>query len=132
MKRLGLGRDVIEFTGPLDADGMKRQYLGCNVFISASAIENSPNSLGEAQLLGVPCIATDAGGTKDFIPNERCGYLYEYEDVDKLASLIVTVFESSSSFDGSEEQALARKRHDAARNMSWLLEIYGELTSETR
>ena len=129
MKRLCLTGKQIFFTGPLDAEGMKEQYLGCNVFINPSAIENSPNSLCEAQMLGVPCISTDAGGSKDMIPDEKCGKLYSFDDTKRLSSLIIDVFASSSSFDGSHEQAVAAARHDPFRNQERLMEIYRELTA---
>ena len=53
-----------------------------------SSIENSPNSLGEAQLLGVPCIASDVGGVTDMIPNKECGIIYRFEEVELLAKHI--------------------------------------------
>ena len=127
MKNLGIGDGSVVSLGPLDAEGMKQQYLSCNVFVSASAIENSPNSLCEAQILGVPCIATDAGGTRDMIPDERCGRIYDYYDTEKLARLIIETFESSPIFDGAEEIRVARIRHDAKRNTSRLMEIYSDL-----
>ena len=46
----------IVFCGSLDENSMRDQYLRSHVFISASTIENSPNSVGEAMLLGVPVV----------------------------------------------------------------------------
>ena len=57
--------DKIEFLGRLSAEGMKQAYLDANVFVMPSTIENSPNSLGEAMLLGVPCVAADVGGVAE-------------------------------------------------------------------
>jgi len=53
----------ITFTGPLDEESMCRRYLKSHVFVSASSIENSSNSLGEAMLLGIPTVASNVGGT---------------------------------------------------------------------
>jgi glycosyltransferase involved in cell wall biosynthesis len=36
---------------------MITEYRNAHIFICPSSIENSPNSLGEAQLIGVPVIA---------------------------------------------------------------------------
>ena len=47
-------QEHVTFTGMLSADEMKEQYLSANVFVCPSSIENSPNSLGEAMILGVP------------------------------------------------------------------------------
>ena len=57
----------IEFLGPLNAEQMKQAYLKSNVFVCPSSIENSPNSLGEAQLLGVPHVASYVGGIADMM-----------------------------------------------------------------
>lgn len=63
---------------------MVKRYLLSNVFICPSTIENSPNSLCEAQLLGVPHIASYVGGTADLMKgNEEC--LYRFEETEMLA-----------------------------------------------
>ena len=54
--------DQIQFTGSLTEAQMIAEYLNAHLFICPSSIENSPNSLGEAQLLGVPVIASYVGG----------------------------------------------------------------------
>lgn len=130
MQDLGIDKECIHFTGPLDAGQMKEQYLSCNVFISSSAIENSSNSICEAQLLGVPCIATDTGGTRDLIKDERCGLLYDFKDTARLSSLIIKTFKESPSFDGSFEQSVAMDRHNPAKNAKRIMEIYSEVVRD--
>ena len=127
LNRLKLSPDIIRFTGSLDAEKMKQQYLDCNVFVSPSAIENTPNSLCEAQMLGVPCIATAVGGTPDLVPDTKCGRLYRFEDVEHLAFLICKVFQDSAAYDGSHEQGIAYERHNSAKNMETLLNVYDEV-----
>lgn len=61
---LGLEEKVV-FTGPLDEQKMCQRYLKSNVFVCPSSIENSPNSLGEAMVLGVPCVASDVSGVSE-------------------------------------------------------------------
>lgn len=50
------------FTGRLNAEEMRDRYLKSNLFVCCSSLENSPNSLGEAMLLGMPCVAAEVGG----------------------------------------------------------------------
>lgn len=53
IRRLGLA-DHVQYTGPLDAAAMRQAYLDADLFLLPSYSENSPNSLGEAMLLGLP------------------------------------------------------------------------------
>jgi glycosyltransferase involved in cell wall biosynthesis len=118
------------FTGALDASQMKNEYLKSNVFVSPSSIENSPNSLGEAQMLGVPCISSYVGGTMDMIVNADCGYLYRFEETEMLAYKICEIFTNAAYFDNQTMIAEAKKRHDPSNNASQLLKIYRELSHQ--
>lgn len=51
----------IRYTGPLNAAAMRQAYLEADVFLLPSGCENSPNSLGEAMLLGLPCVGQRRG-----------------------------------------------------------------------
>lgn len=124
IKQLSLS-DRIYFTGPLNAEQMRREYLRCNVFIIPSSIENSPNSLGEAQILGVPCVCSYVGGIPDMIPNSNCGLLYRYSDTVILAESIIRIF--SSVWRSDEERAVANIRHNRVLNNQRLLEIYNSI-----
>ena len=120
-------QDAISFTGPLNAEEMKAEYLRSNVFVSPSSIENSPNSLCEAQVLGVPCVASYVGGSMDFIPNERCGKMYRFDDVEMLAKAICDTFEESSIYDNTEMREMARLRHDREKITNSQVDIYKKI-----
>lgn len=127
IKKLGL-KDKVTFTGPLDAEQMKKEYLSSNVFVSPSSIENSPNSVAEAQMLGVPCVASFVGGTSDMIPTKACGTLYRYEDVVMLANAICDVFDCS--WDSKEEIRVATTRHNKDANILQLVDVYNSILNQ--
>ena len=69
-------RDCVQFLGRLTAAEMKAQYLKSNLFVCCSSNENSPNSLGEAMILGVPCVAAAVGGIPSLFEDGKDGILY--------------------------------------------------------
>ena len=73
-------QDSVIFTGLLDEKDLTEQMLSSNVFVLPSAIENSPNTLGEAMLLGMPCISSFVGGVPDLLKDGEEGYLYPYDE----------------------------------------------------
>ena len=110
---------------------MKREYLFSNVFICPSSIENSPNSLGEAQILGVPCVSSYVGGIPDMIPNIDCGRLYRFEEVEILAQIICDIFAHTSLENQNIMISTAKKRHDSYQNTETLISIYRNISNDT-
>lgn len=109
------------FTGNLNAEEMKKQYLKSNVFVCPSAIENSPNSLGEAQILGVPCVASYVGGIADMMKGNETN-LYRFEEVEMLAQKICNIFSmEEKQFDMRD---IAMIRHHSKHNTDTLYNIY--------
>lgn len=123
VKKLG---DRITFTGPLTTDEMKREYLKANVFICPSSIENSPNSLGEAQVLGTPVVASFVGGIPDMMRGDE-SMLYRFEEYEMLAEKVCAIFKSKSNIDTLTMRNIALKRHDAEENATRLLNIYKDI-----
>lgn len=127
-RRHGL-EDKIEFLGSLSARQMREQYLRANVFTLPSTVENSPNSLGEAMLLGVPCVTSDVGGVTNMLTHGREGYVYQTTASYMLAHYIMTIFEQQEKAEamGATARARAAQTHDPNRNLETLLEIYRSL-----
>ena len=121
-------KDNIVFLGSLNASQMKERYLKSNLYLSPSMMENSPNSVGEAMLLGMPLISSDVGGVKNLLVDKEEGFLYDSLDRDALVSMIEKVFEMNGSEEqknmGLKAREHALKTHDADTNYQRLLEIY--------
>lgn len=121
--------DHVVFLGNLNADEMKQEYLKSNVFVCPSSIENSSNSLGEAQILGVPCVASYVGGTPDMMMGDERN-LYRFEDYKMLARKIVDVFDSQDKQTSMRDVALMR--HNKTINAQTLLSIYNSILENER
>ena len=122
----------IEFLGHLTQEQMKAEYLKANVFCLSSTIENSPNALGEAMLLGVPCIAANVGGVGSLLEDGTEGRLYQSTAPYLLGHHIRQVFamEDGAQALGRAAQAHARKTHNSEANLARLLEIYQQIGEE--
>lgn len=90
IRRMNLEENV-SFIGSQDEEGMLREYLSANLFVLPSVIENSPNSLGEAMQLGMPCLASICGGTPE-MTGMNPHILYRCEEIEELAEKISKVF----------------------------------------
>lgn len=118
--------DNVVFTGLLSEEKMCDRLLKSNVFVQCSSIENSPNSLGEAMLVGMPCVASNVGGTSDMLLDKKEGFLYSFGDLKELVKLIDQIFsdEQLAVKLGSEAKKHALITHDVKSNVEQIIKIY--------
>ncbi len=121
----------IIYTGFLSEQEMCQYFILANVTVSPSIIENSSNSIGEAQVMGVPCIATYAGGTPDMIEHGKTGLLYRFEEHEMLASYICKIFSDDKFAQYLSGNSIneASKRHNRTENAKTLFSIYSKIRS---
>ena len=127
VKKLKL-ENYVSFLGNLTEQQMKQEFLNANVYVLPSAIENSPNSLCEAQILGVPVIASYCGGVPTLVEHGKTGFLYRFEEHEMLAHTIIRIFEKNDFCNlSSTEREIAHKRHDKTQNVICLVDIYKKI-----
>ncbi|MDE6891889.1 MAG: glycosyltransferase family 4 protein [Lachnospiraceae bacterium] len=134
IKRYGLEERVV-MLGKLSGEEMKARYLKSSVFVCASVLENSPNTVGEAQLLGVPVAASMAGGIPDMITDGEDGLLFPAGDAAKLAEAIERLWDTGTDENGlclaerisGKARKRAREVHNGETNYRRLLRIYEEI-----
>ena len=119
--------DHIEFVGMLHEEQMCQAYLKANVFVCSSSIENSPNSLGEAQLLGMPHVASYVGGIPEIV-NGNPDVIYRFDEIEMLAKKVCQLFAIGKDYKAPEYD---RNRYNWEKNRSDLVAIYNNIkTSE--
>ena len=119
----------VHFLGKLNAEEMHQRFLQSHLYICPSAIENSPNSLGEAMILGVPAIASDTGGIASIFTHGKDGLLFEMGNYEALADSVIRMFENPKQAERYSKQAKehAKVTHNPDENFKRLLEIYQEI-----
>lgn len=121
--------NMVTFLGNLDESNMCDRFLKSHVFVLPSSIENSPNSLGEAMILGVPSIASYVGGIPDLLVDKKEGFLYHSDESFMLSYYINLIFEDTELAKKISENSRkhASKTHNIIENTNRLLEIYHEI-----
>jgi len=129
LKKSGLEENVV-FLGKLNETEMAEELRIAHVYVCPSAIENSPNSLGEAQLLGTPCISSFVGGVPDMVDDGETGLLYRFDDHVMLAFKIMKIFENYEFAEHISKNGVfaASARHHKITIASRMLEIYHTIT----
>lgn len=125
-------REHIHYLGTLTAEQMCEQYKRANLYVCPSAIENSCNSLCEAQLLGTPVVASYVGGLMDLVKHNETGLLYRFEEVEMLAQEICQIFSDDQlalrlSEAGRNE---AQQRHDQIAIAHTLYSLYNNISKD--
>lgn len=122
----------IEFLGKLSANDVARYMEKSNTVVISSSIENAPNTLAEAMIVGTPIVASFVGGNMDMLKHNKEGYLYTFNEPNMLAEYITNIFESdelATKF-SNNSFATARKRHDPQVLESTLLAIYNDVINK--
>jgi len=127
-----LGDAAIEL-GPLSAEEMVKELNRSHVFVSPSFIDNSPNAVCEAQLVGMPVISTYTGGVPTLVEEGRTGLFYPTGDMPMLAARLRELFEDDnlSVRLGNNAREVATKRHDPDDVVHEMVTAYEHILGRT-
>jgi glycosyltransferase involved in cell wall biosynthesis len=122
----------IRLLGTLSEEAVADQLLMSDAYIQVSHIENSPNSVCEAMLAGVPVIASFAGGTGSLLKDGVHGVLVQDGDPYVLAGAMREVLEQPEKHAAmaAEGRRVAQRRHDPETIVTSMLERYREIIQE--
>ena len=115
----------VRFLGVCDAEKVCRTLLDADVYVHPSYIDNSPNSVCEAQMLGVPVIATGVGGVGSLIEDGVNGLLVPPGDAQALADALRRLSEDLTLRErlGRSGAAASAARHDPDAVLSSLQNV---------
>lgn len=122
-------KNRVNFIGKQDADGMKEHYLSANAYVSASIIENESNSLSEAMILGIPCVASYVGGVICRINDGEDGFFYPWNEPWQLADRLMQIFDDDELAMNFSDRSSKKMSCivDRQTNLDRMLEIYKEI-----
>lgn len=132
IKKHNIEENVV-FTGSLSGSEMIDYMKKSNVYVLPSLIENSPNTLGEAMILGMPCVSAYTGGASEMAIDEKECLFYRANDPKLLAWQIRRVFtdEKLAKNIGEAARCHAKITHDPVLNRDALLNIYKKILGKT-
>ena len=119
----------IKLLGSMDGNEIVNLLLQSDIYCQISHIENSPNSLCEAMMCGMPIVATFAGGVNSLMLSDKEGILIQDGDPYSLVSAIIKLAGNRQiACDyGNNARNRALKRHDKLKIVSELLDIYDSI-----
>lgn len=125
-------KDVnVNIAGSVGKEKLVNALCEASCYVHPSYIDNSPNSLCEAQYLGVPVLATNVGGISSLVDDGKNGILFPANDPYTLAGHIITLNGNRELSENLSVAAhdLAVRRHDPETIGTTLYRIYKSIAS---
>jgi len=116
----------IVFLGSLNDAQVAERLSRSHVFVLPSVLENSPNSLAEAQIVGTPSVAAFVGGVPKMVEDNVSGLLYNCFETAILAEKIRQIF-NNDVFAVQLSKNARRKafeRHSQEKNGNDIVKAY--------
>jgi glycosyltransferase involved in cell wall biosynthesis len=118
--------------GRLQRDQIIKEMKAARLFVLPSHLDNSPNSLAEAMVVGMPCLASNAGGIPSLLADGHEGLIYLHDDVTALADGIEKMLSNSQYAEqlGFQARKTARERHDPEKIANATRQMYQTVFEE--
>lgn len=111
-KEMGLAN--VTFTGRVDNTEIYTYLDHADIMLSAPKVDNMPVSLLEAMNAGLLVISSRVGGIPYILKNGTNGLLFDSDDSDKLAELMLWSVENQTL-----AKAIIQQGHQSVRNYRW-------------
>jgi glycosyltransferase involved in cell wall biosynthesis len=129
ISNVSLERSGLTLEGVADANALCIALREATLSVHPSYIDNSPNSVCEAQILGLPVIASEVGGVPSLIEDGVDGILFPSGNAEALVEAICSLAEDVPRRASLGEQArkTALVRHDKETIVKELLQTYAAI-----
>ena len=119
----------VQFLGFQSAERIAKHHLENQLFVLPSGNENSPNTLAEAMVSGLPVIATAVGGIPSMVEHGQTGWLVPPRNPAELATAILQLLNDPGQRARLSQAARqrARDRHLPAHVAEQTAQAYREI-----
>jgi glycosyltransferase involved in cell wall biosynthesis len=107
--------DAIHFAGYVPQGQTPGWYRSADVFALSSDFDNSPNVVLEAMACGLPIVATDVGGLREYVTPTANGLLTPKGDARAFADALLAFISDPDRARTTGQH----NRHDAVTRFSW-------------
>ena len=124
----------ISIKGVINATQLIDVVCSADVYVHPSYIENSPNTVCEAQLLGAPVIVTDVGGTSTLVKHEETGIVVPANDPYLMAAEVSNLIldQKKASLLGKNARKVALGRHQPSIIVEDLIGVFNKLVKDNK
>lgn len=122
----------VKLLGRIDAEQLSCLLADSDIYVHVSHIENSPNSVCESMLIGMPIIASFAGGTASLLTTKKEGILVQDGDPYVYAGAISYLYHhfDIAKYYGENARRRAQERHNPERIGKQLLDAYANMSKD--
>ncbi|MBR9844891.1 MAG: glycosyltransferase family 4 protein [Algicola sp.] len=123
----------IKLLGVMNETELIQKLLESDIYCQVSHIENSPNSLCEAMMLGMPLVATNVGGTSSILENNREGILVQEGEPYELAGAIIELkndYKKAKAY-GYNGRKRALERHKPSKVVEEVITTYNTIIQKS-
>ncbi len=122
----------INILGFMQPEDMTTLLCNSTMYVHTAYIENSPNSLCEAQILGVPVVSTNVGGISSLVGDGVDGILVPANDPFRMAYEILSLYNDKDRMRNYSIKGMARakERHNPDNIAKDLMNCYNTIINK--
>lgn len=125
------GIEILGFTSP---ENLVKLLASSTLYVHTAYAENSPNSICEAQIIGLPVVSTNVGGIASLVEDGVDGRLVPANDPWQMADAIIQLSRDSEMLNSysTHGKEKAFKRHSPESILKDLLFCYNEVLDDSK
>lgn len=122
----------ITLLGRKNAEQIQKLLLDADLYVHPSYIDNSPNSVCEAQYIGIPLIACYVGGVPSLIQHGVSGWLIPTNEPYEIAYIVKNYNKLPIEEISKNEIIIAEERHNIYKIYNEVKRCYNEILGKEK